>query len=344
MGKYLIRRLLQVIPLLFVISVLVFVLIKNAGDPLAYLTEQPSIPPEERARLRRFYGLDDPIYMQYIHWMIGDDWYLRDMDFDGEGETPGNRRGILRGDFGESLAYKRPVTQVFMEFLPNTLILGIAALSTTIIFGVSIGVFAALRQYSLADNIITAVSFVTYSMPIFLVALLSVYIFAVLFREWGLPYLPVQHMYDPRAGSKELTDMLWHLILPTLSIALISIARYARFMRASMLEVIHSDYVRTARSKGLGEQRVVIAHMFRNASLPLITLIALDIPFLLSGAVVTETIFSWPGMGRLFIVSLNTLDPPVIMIFVMMTSVAVVVFQFLADIVYGWADPRIRLG
>ena len=229
------------------------------------------------------------------------------------------------------------------DAIPNTLILGTAALLARILFGVGIGIFAALHQYSLADNVITALSFITFSMPIFMVALLSVYIFAVKFREWGLPYFPVQSMYDPRAGSEELADMLWHLTLPVLSIAAIGTARYARFIRASMLEVMNSDYIRTARSKGLGERRITYLHMFRNASLPLITLISLDIPLILSGAVVTETIFSWPGMGKLFIRSLTRLDPPVLMIFVLMTSVAVVIFQLLADLVYGWADPRIRL-
>lgn len=342
MGRYFIRRTLQAIPLLFVISILVFVLIKNAGDPLAYLANQPDVTAEDRAFLRRSLGLDDPDHIQYVHWLIGDTWYKRDMDFDGEDDTYGTQQGILRGDFGTSTYHNRPVLDVFWEFMPNTLILGTSALSVTIVFGIGIGMYAALRQYSRIDNIITTFCFVTYSMPIFLIALLGVYIFSVQFREWGLPYLPVQHMWDQRAATKELSDLLWHLILPTLSIALISIARYARFMRASMLEVMNSDYVRTARAKGLAERRVTIIHMLRNASLPIITLIALDIPFILSGAVVTETIFSWPGMGKLFIGSLEPIDPPVIMIFVLMTSVAVVICQLLADLVYGWADPRIR--
>jgi peptide/nickel transport system permease protein len=350
MGQYFARRALQAIPLLFVISIMVFILIKNAGDPLSHLANQPDITAEDRAYVRRSLGLDDPIHTQYIHWLLGDTWDKYDMsldehgalDNDGIGDTPGTQKGILRGDFGTSIAHNRPVLEVFKEFLPNTLLLGISALSVTIFFGITIGMYAALHQYSWIDNIITTLCFITYSMPIFLVALLGVYVFAVLFREWGLPYLPVQHMSNQRAASKEILDVLWHLILPTMSIALISIARYVRFMRASMLEVISSDYVRTARSKGLGERRITIMHMFRNASLPVITLISLDIPFILSGAIVTETIFSWPGMGKLFVRSLEPIDPPIIMIFVLMTSVAVVISQFMADIVYAMADPRIR--
>ncbi len=342
MGKFFTRRVLQAIPLLIVISIVVFFLLKAAGDPLAHLATQRNVSAEDRAYLRRSLGLDDPVPVQYVHWRIGDTWYMRDMECDGEPDTYGERFGILRGDFGESISFQKPVNEVIGEFIPNTLILGVSALTMTVIFGVGIGVFAALRQYSLTDNIITAASFVTFSMPIFLVALLGVYFFAVLFRKWGLPYLPVQGMYSPRASTHELNDLMWHLIMPTLSIAAISIARYARFIRASMLEVIHSDYIRTARAKGLKERRITVLHMLKNASLPLITLIALDIPFIFSGAVVTETIFSWPGMGRLFIRSLQILDPPILMIFVLLVSVAVVIFQLLADLLYGWVDPRIR--
>jgi peptide/nickel transport system permease protein len=342
MRNYIIRRSLQAIPLLFIVSILVFVLIKNTGDPLAYLAARPDVSAADRAYMRRSLGLDDPLYMQYVQWLIGDTWYKRDLDFDGVRETYGDRKGILRGDFGESINHHRPVTAVIGEVVPNTLILGCSALLVQIVLGVAIGTIASLRQYSVTDNLITTISFITFSMPIFMVALLGVYVFAVLFREWGLPYLPVQGMYDPRAASRTLGDLLWHLILPAMSIAAIGTARYARFVRASMLEVMNSDYIRTARAKGLAERRVVFTHMFRNASLPLIALVSLDIPLILSGAVVTETIFSWPGMGRLFIRSLERPDPPILEVFVLLTSVAVVIFQLLADIVYGWADPRIR--
>lgn len=341
MTKYIIRRVVQAIPLLILVTVIVYVLLKTAGDPLAQLAQDPLVSEEDRVVLRRSLGLEDPIPMQFLYWLIGDDWVQRDLDLDGEPETYGKQRGILRGDFGDSFRYKRPVTQVIGDFLPNTILLGVTAYIVTLLFGMGIGIFAALRQYSLADNLITALSFTTFSFPIFLIALLSVYIFAVKFKEWGLPFLPVQGMYEVR-GEKTAFELARHMVLPVFCLSAISIARYGRFVRASMLEVINSDFIRTARAKGLSERRVTYVHALKNASLPLITLVGLDIPFILSGAVVTETIFAWPGMGRLFIDSLNNLDAPILIIFVLMTAIAVVLFQLLTDIAYAWADPRIR--
>ncbi|MFW5692366.1 MAG: ABC transporter permease [Chloroflexota bacterium] len=352
MTKYIIRRTIQAIPLLIFISIFIFVLLKAAGDPFAAQALEPGISSDDLAWRRRAAGLDDPIFIQFLHWYFGDDWYQRDLrdndipdswgEFDGEPDTPGDRQGILRGDFGESLRRNQPVTKVIGEFLPNTLILGTAALSVTVIFGVIIGMFAALRPYTLMDNVITTASFVTFSMPIFLIALLSVYIFAVKFREWGLPHLPTGGMYDRRTGDQSIGELLKHLILPTFSLAAIQIAAYSRFIRASMLEAINSDYIRTARAKGLKRRRIVLLHAFKNASFPLITLVALDIPIFLSGAVVTETIFSWPGMGKLFIDSLQNLDPPILLAFTLFVAVSVVVFQLVADIIYAWVDPRVR--
>lgn len=341
MTKYVIRRCLQAIPLLFLVNIFIFVLLKSAGDPFAYLALDPTVSAEDRAFLSRSLGLDDPIPMQFIHWYFGDDWYLRDLDFDGEVETPGRRLGILRGDFGQSIRFQRPVTSVIADFLPNTIILGASALMVTVIAGVSIGVFAALRPYSWLDNIITTLSFLTFSMPIFLIALLAVLFFSITLKNMGLPYLPTQGMYDPR-GDRSLDELLIRLILPTMSIAAISTARYARFMRGSMLEVINADYIRTARAKGIKENRITWLHALKNASIPLVTLISLDIPFILSGAVVTETIFSWPGMGRLFINSLSILDPPILLIFTLIVAIGVVLFQVIADLLYALVDPRIR--
>jgi peptide/nickel transport system permease protein len=172
-------------------------------------------------------------------------------------------------------------------------------------------------------------------------ALILMYIFAVQFRAWGLPYFPISGMFDPIVGRTP-QQVAWHMVLPVLSIALISVAGYSRYIRSTMLEVINSDYIRTARSKGLKERRTLFVHAFKNASLPIVTLIGLDLPFLLAGAVVTETIFAWPGMGRLFIDHLSRSDFPVLMGLLMLISVAVVVFQLLTDLVYTWLDPRIR--
>ncbi len=341
MTQYIIRRLLQAIPLLILITILIYGLLKAVGDPLAHLANDPMVRAEDRARLRRSLGLDDPIPLQFAHWLIGDDWYQRDLDFDGEAETYGERRGVLRGDLGVSFRFGKPVVDVIGDVLPNTLILGITAYVVTVVVGLGIGIFAALRQYSFLDNIITTASFILFSMPVFLVALLAVFIFSVKFQEWGLPSLPTGGMYDVR-GDRSLDELLVRLILPVFSLAAISIAGYTRFVRASMLEVINSDYIRTARAKGLSDRRVNYVHALKNASLPVITLMGLDIPFILSGAVVTETIFGWPGMGKLFIDSLTILDPPVLIIFVLMTATAVVLMQLFTDLVYAWLDPRIH--
>lgn len=345
MTQYIIRRILQAIPLIIMITVIVFVLLKASGDPLAYLAENPLNTQADIALQRARFGLDDPLPLQFVHWLIGDDWYMRRVDLTGDGnfevEQYGVRKGVVRGDWGDSIRYQRPVTEVIGRFLQNTLILGISAYVVTIIFSLTLGIFAALNQYSIGDNIITAASFVFYSLPVFLTALLLVQIFAVQFRHWGLPALPVSGMYDARA-EPSLGQLLRHLILPVAALSSISIAGYSRYIRATMLEVINSDYIRTARAKGLGERRVVFLHALKNASLPLVTLIGLDIPFLLSGAIITETIFSWPGMGMMFINALQLLDLPLIIAFVLMIAIAIVVFQLLTDIVYAWLDPRIH--
>lgn len=384
MGQYIIRRLLQAIPLLIIITVIVFFLLKSAGDPLAELALDPRITESDRLLKRAEYGLDDPLPLQFVHWLIGDDWYVRELELpvsdtvfvapnlcygqeipEGERVTltlPDGReqvtliknnqcyrvfyqrndnKGILRGDFGTSISRGRPVIEVMGEVLPNTLLLGITSYLVIIIFAFSLGIFQALRQYSLFDNIVTTISFILVSMPIFLVALISVYIFAVQFRKWGLPYLPVQGMYSVNTDYS-IGDLIRHMILPVFCLAAISIAGYSRFVRASMLEVINSDYIRTARSKGLGERRITYVHALKNASLPLVTLMGLDIPFILAGAVVTERIFSWPGMGTLYIESLNRLDYSVVITFVLMLAVAVVIFQLITDILYAVLDPRVR--
>lgn len=341
MTQYIFRRLLQSIPLLLLISVILFVLMQSIGDPLATLGGR--VPPrsEDKERLRRQLGLDQPLHIQYVYWLIGNDWTMIDRDGDGEPETRGTRKGALRLDFGDSIVTRQPAIDVIMERIPNTLILGVSAEVVTIVGALVIGIYAAIRQYSFMDNVLTSFSFIVSSVPIFLLALILMYIFAVNFKAWGLPYFPTTGMYEPSQG-RTLGQVAWHLTLPTLAISLVSIAGYSRYIRASMLDVIKSDYIRTARSKGLSERRTLFIHAFKNASLPLVTLIGLDIPFFLAGAVVTESIFSWPGMGRLFIDHLGRSDFSVLMGLLMMISVAVVVFQLLTDIAYTFLDPRIR--
>lgn len=339
MGRYIARRLLQAIPLLLIVSLVIFVLLQSAGDPLATLGGRLPPRPEDRERLRRQLGLDQPVLTQYAYWLLGNDWTKFDMDGDGEAETAGTRRGVLRGDFGTSIVTRQPAIDIILERLPNTLILMLTAEVLILTFALLIGVISAVRQYTLLDNVLTAFSFITFSMPIFLMAFGLMYIFAVKFREWGLPYFPT--ISNP-SQAKNLGDLIWIMTLPVLTIALISIAAYSRYIRSNMLEVINSDYIRTARAKGISERAILYRHAFKNAALPLATLIGLDLPFLLGGAVVTERIFAWPGMGRLFIDHLGRLDYSVLMGLLMLITVAVVVFQLLTDLVYTWLDPRIR--
>jgi peptide/nickel transport system permease protein len=281
--------------------------------------------------------------VQYLVWLIGNDWMKLDMDGDGVAETPGQRRGVLRGDFGNSLVTRRPVLEAIGDRLPNTLLLMLTAEAVIIVFSLGIGIFSAARQYSLADNVLTAVSFVGFSMPVFWLALTLMYLFAVNFKRWGLPYLPTVGMFDPSVG-KTWGELARHMVLPVATLSIISIAGYSRFVRSSMLEVLNQDYIRTARAKGLNRSQTLWRHALQNAALPFITIIGLDLPFLLAGAVVTERIFAWPGMGRLFIDHTERADFPMLMGILMLIAAAVVAFQIITDVVYSFLDPRIRLG
>jgi peptide/nickel transport system permease protein len=342
MTRYIIRRILQSIPLLLIISLILFVLLNSIGDPLAMMGGRNPTRPEDRARLARQLGLDQPVTTQYIFWLIGNDWTMIDVDGDGIPDTPGTRKGVLRGDFGTSIVTRgKPVIEIIWERVPNTLLLMIPAQILILVLGLIVGTYSALRQYSWIDNAITTLSFIGFSMPIFLIALLSIYLFAVLFQRWGLPSLPANGMFDPQVG-KTVGQVAKHMILPLLSIAFIDVARYSRYIRSAMLEVMSQDYIRTAKAKGLKRYYIIFFHALRNAFLPIVTLVGLDLPFLLAGAVVTERIFAWPGMGRLFLDHLQRADGPVVMGIVIILAVFVVFSQILTDITYAALDPRIR--
>jgi peptide/nickel transport system permease protein len=342
MTRYIIRRLLQAIPLLFFVSIILFFLMGQLGDPVATMGGRRVTRPADRERLTRQLGLDQPMYRQYLYWLIGNDWELIDLDGDGVGETAGARRGILRGDFGNSLM-KRGQTawEVIWDRVPNTLLLMVTAEIIIIVFALLIGVFSALRQYSVADHVITALSFIGYSTPIFFFALVSIYIFSVNFKRWGLPSLPAVGMFDPQVGQTP-GQVALHMILPVMTIAFVSIAAYSRYIRSTMLEVLNQDYIRTAKAKGLRGRQVLFVHALKNASLPIVTLIGLDLALLLGGALVTERIFAWPGMGRLFLDHMQRFDTPVVMGILILLSVSVIVFQIITDLTYAVLDPRIR--
>jgi peptide/nickel transport system permease protein len=342
MTRYIIRRLLQAIPLLFLISLVLFALMQTVSDPIATLGGRKATRSSDRERLTRQLGLDQPIIVQYIYWLAGNDWTTIDVDGDGVGETQGKRKGVLRGDFGTSLVNRgRPVTEVIWDRLPNTLLLMIVSEIVIITGALVIGLYSALRQYSLLDNAITTSTFILYSMPVFFFALGVMYIFAVNFKRWGLPYLPTVGMFDPKAGKTTL-QIAYHMVLPVATLSFGYFAAYSRYIRSTMLEVMSQDYVRTAKSKGLPRREIIFIHALKNASLPIVTVIGLDLPFLLGGAVVTERIFAWPGMGRLFLDHLSRGDTPVVMGVLMLIAVAVVVFQIITDVAYAWLDPRIR--
>jgi peptide/nickel transport system permease protein len=342
MGRYILKRLLQMIPTMLIISIILFVLAQNIGDPIAMMGGRNLVRADDRDRLTRQLGLDQPIYLQYVYWMIGNDWTMVDTNGDGIKDAPGTRKGILRGDFGTSLMDRVPVMDLVWSRIPNTLILMIPAQLIILLVGVGIGIFSALKQYSLLDNLFTAGSFVGLSMPVFFIALVMIYMFSVLLHRWGLPYLPSVGMFEPVVG-KTPPQIALHMIMPVISIAFVSIAGYSRYMRSSMLNVMSQDYIRTARAKGLEKPYVIWMHALKNASLPIVTLMGMDLPLLLAGAVVTESVFGWPGMGRLFLDHLEGSDGPVVMAIVILVALAVILFQIVTDLAYAALDPRIRM-
>ncbi len=321
MMRYVLRRLAESLPLLLVVSALVFGLLQaSPGSPLAQLERDPTVTQADLQRLAAERGLNDPWLVQYGRWLAG----------------------AVRGDLGTSLQTGRPALTELLERIPNTLVLVGVAFLVTLLVAIPIGVLSAVRQYSFFDNLVTALTFMGQSIPIFWLGLLLILVFYVGLSNpfTGGPLFPAGGMYSlGREG--EIANRIWHLVLPVTMLASTWIAWYTRFLRASMLDVLSLDYVRTARAKGVVPRVVVFRHAFRNAAMPLITLIGLDLPLLFSGALFTETIFSWPGMGRLFYQSAMRRDYTVLMAIVIITSVLIVVANLIADLVYAAVDPRI---
>jgi peptide/nickel transport system permease protein len=250
-------------------------------------------------------------------------------------------RDIVRGDLGSSLYTYQPVTRMIWEKLPNTMILMGTVFIVTIAVSIPLAIISALRQYSALDYLVTGASFLAFALPTFWLGLVCIMIFAVKFKEWGLPYMPAGGMYDLVEGPS-LPGLLKHLVMPAFVLSIVSMAAYIRYLRASMIEVLHDDFIRTARAKGLPEGTVTWRHAFRNALIPLVTLITMNIPLIFSGALITEQVFAWPGMGRLFVDHANRGDYPVLMGLILTVSVLVIVFNLVADIAYAAIDPRIR--
>jgi len=322
MSRYLARRLLGALPLLLLISVAVFFLINVIpGGPTAAYENNPHLSSQDIARIERELGLDQPIYIRYLNWL----------------------GTISHGDWGYSLASRRPVLTEIGERLPNTIYLLGVTFVITLALAIPAGMLSAIRQYSLFDHTATTLAFMGQSIPIFWFGLILITVFHVTLRNplTGFPLLPGGGMYTLGAPFS-IADRIDHLILPVAMLTLATAAHYVRYMRASMLEVIHEDYIRTARAKGAARRRVVWRHAFKNAALPLVTVIALDLPTLFSGALFTETIFSWPGMGRLFFESALRFDYALLMGIIMVNAALIIFSNLAADLVYGYLDPRIR--
>lgn len=326
MTGYMARRLLGAIPLVIGIATVIFFVLSLApGDPTA-LYFSPTVSPDVIEQMRRNLGLDQPVHVRYVRWLAA----------------------FLTGDFGFSFARSRPVADLLFEILPNTLLLSGCALLLAFVAGVVLGVVQAVRQYSLADTVLSVVALFFYSMPSFWLALMLILVFSLHAKtSWGWPiWFPasgmtsVDHEFFSPLGKLE--DRVMHLVLPALSLALVLAAGVARYTRGSMLEVIRQDYIRTARAKGLDEARVIFKHALRNALIPVVTLLGLYLPLLFSGAVFIETVFAWPGMGRLIVEAIGQRDYPVVMAGSFLFAVVVVIGNLVADVLYAIVDPRIR--
>jgi peptide/nickel transport system permease protein len=317
-----VRRTLQSIPLLLLVSIVIFSILQAApGGPLTPYLQNPHLTQADIDRLRHNLGLDQPSYVQYWHWL----WQ------------------VLQGDFGYSTSNSETVVQAILDRLPATVELMATSFAVSIGLGVVFGIVSAVRQYSWIDYLLTTFAFFGQSMPPFWFATMLQLIFAVVGISIGFGYkiqLPSASISD--YDQFILGDRLRHLVLPTVVLSLLFIAQYSRFMRSSMLEVIRTDYMRTAAAKGVSRLGVIFKHGFKNALIPLVTVVALTLPGVFAGAVVTETIFAWPGMGRLFYNALQQFDFALLMGYLIMVSFFVIFCNLLADVCYAWLDPRVK--
>lgn len=320
MTGYILKRTLQAIPILLGASTLIFFLMHAApGDPTSIYI-RPDIDPAVIEQMRKNLGLDQPVHIQYVRWLSS----------------------FAHGDFGFSFSQKRPIIDIIKDTLPNTLLLSSVALVVIFVVGVLIGTIQAVRQYSWVDNVATVGAFFFYSMPSFWFGLMLILLFSYKFQ-----LLPASQMtsvnYEFLPASEQWIDRLKHLLMPAVALGIGSAASVARYMRSGMLEQIRQDYVRTARAKGLSERVVIFKHAMRNALIPVITLLGLTLPFLVGGAVLIETIFAWPGMGRLIVTAIFQRDYPVVLAIAFVSSIMVILGSLIADILYSVVDPRVRV-
>jgi peptide/nickel transport system permease protein len=330
--QYVIRRLLISIPVLIVGTFVAYVLVAASGDPIAGLATRPGVTPQVIAATRARLGLDAPIVVRYWTWLTH----------------------FVVGDWGTSIALGQggaPVFQTIMNALWVTVRLVVGAEIIALVLGMLVGVLAAVAQYSFADYVATTAAFLLFSMPIFCIAIILKYYgiqFNNLLDSWGLQRW-LTTAGPPTGGfsgnlPEQISEYTGTFLLPTLSIMFISFAAYSRFQRSSMLDTLNADYVRTARAKGLSPVRVIFRHAYRNALIPVITLFSVNFGQVFTGAIVTETVFGWHGMGSVLVAAVEQYDPDMLMGFLVVTAILIILFNLLADIVYGFVDPRIRLG
>jgi peptide/nickel transport system permease protein len=313
LSAFLLRRFGQAVLLLFIVSMIGFAILHLApGGPLSQFAASGDMSQEDLDRIAEQLGLNRALPIQYAEWL----WRM------------------LAGDWGRSYRDGQPVLHIIGSHIGATLELMLTSTLLAMLIGAWIGILGAIRRYSLFDSLATIGAMIALSIPTFWFGLVVIYVFSV-----GLGWLPSGNRYTIGDGS--LLNQIHHLIGPVMVLALVSTAVWSRYMRSSMLEVINQDYVRTARAKGLSERSILVRHAFRNALLPMITITGLHVPMLLSGALVTETVFTWPGMGRLFLDSISYRDYPVVMGVLMLSAVLVLLGSLIADLLYGIADPRI---
>src|SRR5882724_5569293 len=316
MGKYILRRLIIALPSLLGISLILFVLLALApGDPFGELATNTNIPPEVRAALRIKFGVDDPIFVRYLRWLVA----------------------MLHGDWGFSFSSRIDVDQLILQRVPTTLYFVGSSQILALATALPVGVFAAMRPYSIFDQIANTLAFVGFSLPTFFTGLLLILVFSI-----QLDWLPFVYRADIDAtGWRFYWEHIKQSIMPVMVLGLFQGASLVRYVRSSVLDVVRLDYVTTARAKGIGERAVVVRHVVRTALIPVVTLIALQLPVVFGGAIVTEQIFRVPGIGSLLISAMLANDTPVVMAVTFVLSCLVVIFNLIADVIYGWLDPRI---
>jgi peptide/nickel transport system permease protein len=344
MGNYIVRRLLQAIPLLLLISIALFALVNLApGGPMAAQSRSRRRSAEKTEAMKREFGLDKPLPVQYIIWLAGNDWMQVDSDGDGVVDGYGTRKGILRGDLGYSFRNREPVLTEIGARLWNTIYLMTITLIVVVIVAIPVGILSAIKQYSAFDITATTLSFMGQAIPEFWLGLILLLIFyATLDNPFtGESLLPSGGMYT--IGEEfSIWDRIRHLILPVTMGMVGWVAWYSRFLRSSMLEVINQDYIRTARAKGQRERKVLYKHALKNALIPLVTMFALDFPYIFAGSVFVELIFSWPGMGRLYYDAATYRDYPILLGVLIIGAGVIIISNLLADIGYALLDPRVR--